>query len=433
MVQSIKTVLNKYGISGDILLYRGEEHRKKRLAEFLALNCGIGDGDVCTWSDGAFSLYLARALPNKTVHACFDIISPDYGELMEAQSNLVLHPKIHRKSITENGYAYFVSTHPELVNINQYSDAIVKKYYENYFFNIVSAVRGYNVDAFCDCPHSGATLAGCIDSNLVDWKFIAGHLDVNEALYNGYTTSIQSFLQNKDIISESCNYFDTYELGLEIEKNYPDFGNVYEATRSISAAMRWLQKNPGKTVVVYVGDAFEREGTKFNNTSKSFVGAKELYLLTKAVTELREKGTICKSTLSDYAGLWNVDDGHKKYLLSKMLTYACKFVASHGVLNRAKALQLLHFVGVVNPNIGDSTLGLLKTIWTECDEELKESLKPALLNDVSLGGDEIIQYEVMVRLKTLIDFDKELNDLFAVCEEKAKELYSYFKMLGPVR
>ena len=58
--------------------------------------------------------------------------------------------------------------------------------------------------------------------------------------------------------------FKTFKLCQEIESLHPEFGNIYEATRSISGAMTWLQNNPNKTVLVYVGDEFNRITDKFN-------------------------------------------------------------------------------------------------------------------------------------------------------------------------
>lgn len=67
MIQSIKTLLQEYGIDGDIILYRDEDHKKKGLCEYLINNIDTDGKEVVTFSDGAFGLYLSRALPNNTV------------------------------------------------------------------------------------------------------------------------------------------------------------------------------------------------------------------------------------------------------------------------------------------------------------------------------------------------------------------------------
>jgi len=255
MVQSIKEVLTTYNIAGDILLYRDNDHRKKKLCEYIAEHVDFGNKDVCTSSDGAFGLYLARALPNKTVYTCFDTLSWDYGEEMKKVPNLVLMPKMpsqrsHKKFAEDNDYFY----------INQYTDDVVKNYYKEYFSVMYKAVKAFNINAFCDCGHSCATLAGFIESNiesrLVDWQFI---LSVNHDIKNlRHLEPYKNFIRK-----ETFNEFDTHEIGSNIETAYPQFGNVYEATRSISAAMKWLKENPNKTVLIYVGDSLKKEGTKF--------------------------------------------------------------------------------------------------------------------------------------------------------------------------
>lgn len=67
MVQSIKSILQEYGIDGDIILYRDSDHKKKGLCEYLANNIDTEGKEIVTFSDGAFGLYLSRALPNNTV------------------------------------------------------------------------------------------------------------------------------------------------------------------------------------------------------------------------------------------------------------------------------------------------------------------------------------------------------------------------------
>lgn len=257
----IKDITKNYGIDGNIILYRDEKHRKEGLMQYLKENLSIEGKTIVTWSDGAFGLLLARALPDNQVITYFARISPDYGELMKAQSNLTLIQNIQGLNKWKENYFQKYNTDEYLI-INQYEDDIITEYYKNYFPTMVDALKIYNIDAFCDCGHSCQTMAGFICSNeenkLVDWKFILG-VNRRDSRENPWKLS-----QYKGLYEESSTLdFDTLKLGKEIEERYPYFGNVYEATRSISAAMAWLKKNPGKTVAVYVGDAYKKEGTKF--------------------------------------------------------------------------------------------------------------------------------------------------------------------------
>lgn len=254
MIQSINNIIKNYDIEGEILLYRDENHRKKGMLQFLKDNFNIGkDQVICTYSDGAFGLWTARIFNDNQVITCFPILSPDYGELMEATKNLILISGIKNLSNWKEYYegkGYFI--------INQFEDNLVKDYYKNYFLTVVNAVKDYHIDAFCDCGHSCATIAGFIEADLVDWQFILG---VNTL---GKREKVHHLMPLKDkVIQYTTKKFDTLKLGKEIEAAYPEFGNVYEATRSISAAMSYLKDNPGKTVLIYVGDSFEKEGTKF--------------------------------------------------------------------------------------------------------------------------------------------------------------------------
>ena len=260
MVISIKNIIKNYGIEGDILLYRGENHRKKGLCDYLKNNLPVSGKTIITYSDGAFGLFLARALPDNQVITHYRHISPDYGELMEVQPNLTLVGEMDGLS----GWKEYCKQNyigDNYLFINQFEDSIVTDYYNGYFSTVVDALKSYPVDAFCDCGHSCQTLAGFISrnrvDNLVDWFFILG--------VNLYPRTNLWFLDKHlgYFVQYTTKDFDTLTIGKRIEAAFPAFGNVYEATRSITAAMSFLKDNPGKTVAVYVGDSREKEGTKF--------------------------------------------------------------------------------------------------------------------------------------------------------------------------
>lgn len=167
--------------------------------------------------------------------------------------------------------------------IDQYKNQIIKDYYKYHFIDLVNETKDLKINAFCDCGHSCATLAGFIASNpenkLVNWKFILG------CVLKVPRSFIYHLEPYKDkIIQYTTTKFDTYEIGDKIEERYPEFGNVFEATRSISAAMAYLVDNPGETVLVYVGDSFEKEGTKFRSSTRA-----ELNTISKNI----DKGGSC--------------------------------------------------------------------------------------------------------------------------------------------
>lgn len=261
MILLIKDIIKNYGINGDIVLYRDEKHRKEGLMQYLKDNLLIEGKIIVTYSDGAFGLFLARALPDNQVITHFKYISPDYGELMKKQSNLTLIYDVKGTKDWKENYLPKYNTDEYLI-INQFEEDIITEYYKNYFPTMIDVLKVYDIDAFCDCGHSCQTMAGFIRSNeenkFVDWKFILG-INRREGRENLWKLN-----QYKGLYEESPTFdFDTLQLGKEIEEKYPYFGNVYEATRSISAAMAWLKTNPGKTVAIYVGDAYKKEGTKF--------------------------------------------------------------------------------------------------------------------------------------------------------------------------
>lgn len=260
MILSIKKIIQLYGIEGDILLYRDENHRKQGLCDYLKSNLPIENKTVITYSDGALALFLARALPENKVITHYGRISPDYGELMVAQPNLVLNNNFYNldewKSYCKEHYVG-----DDYIIINQYEDSLLTEYYKGYFPKVVEAFKDYKVDAFCDCGHSCQTMAGFISKNkenkLVDWQFILGvNLLPRRKLWK--LTDLQN-----DFVQYITRDYNTLIVGKEIEATYPEFGNVFEATRSITAAMSYLREHPGQTVAIYIGDAFEKEGTKF--------------------------------------------------------------------------------------------------------------------------------------------------------------------------
>ncbi len=259
MIESIRNIISEYGIDGDILLYRDENHRKKELCEYLVSKIDVHNKEVYTYSDGAFALYLARALPNNKVNTYCGIISHDYGEIMAKTLNLTVNLNV--------SYPNFEKMEFNGVKIDQFNSKLVFEYYKSYFHKMVDEFKRFNVNAFCDCGHSCATLAGFVASNLenqfVDWKFILGCVIKTPRTFiyhlEPYRNEIFQYLTTK---------FNTYEIGDKIEEKYPEFGNVFEATRSISAAMAYLQENQGETVAIYVGDSFEKEGSRFRSNTR---------------------------------------------------------------------------------------------------------------------------------------------------------------------
>lgn len=261
MILSIKKIIQLYGIEGDILLYRDENHRKEGLMKYLKSKLDTQNKTIITWSDGAFGLLLARAFPENQVVTYFNHISPDYGELMKVQSNLILREGYRGLDDWENICYQKYSDKDKYIIINQYKNELITEYYSNYFPIMVNALKDCHIDAFCDCGHSCQTMAGFIKGNkenkLVDWKFVLG--------VNFYPRkNLWQLTQYENEIEQALTKdFNTLIIGKEIEATYPEFGNVFEATRSITAAMAWLKAHPGKTVAVYIGDAYKKEGTKF--------------------------------------------------------------------------------------------------------------------------------------------------------------------------
>ena len=243
MIVSIKAFLSSKRISGDIILYRDTHHKKKSMCEYVANHLGIQAGiPVRVYSNGAFGLYIAMALPRNQVLVCGRAITSEYknqivqlanAKTIEEDDNTTV-----KNEIAKSNYFY----------LNQFDEPLIKEYYKKHFAEILAEVG--TVDAFVDCGHSCATLAGAIESG-ANLQFVLG---INRV--DGERQNVHYLKDHKDkFTQETTRNFDTAVLQTEIEAAYPSFGNIYEATRSISAAMSWLQKNPNKTVLVYVGDS----------------------------------------------------------------------------------------------------------------------------------------------------------------------------------
>lgn len=260
MVISIKKYLQQQGIQGDILLYRDNAHRKENMCKYLVDKLNIEESDIVyIYSDGAFALYLARALPNNVIHTYCRVLSHDYGELLDKQKNLIIHYPFY--------YSEFVDMEVDGIKLNQFNEDIILEYYTKYFSKLYEEVKDYKIDAFCDCGHSCATIAGFYNAAKnnfdLDWQFILGiYNDDKRSNYyhlNAYKDYVKMYNTEK---------FNSFDIGDTLEEEYPEFGNLYEATRSISAAMSYLKSCPEKTVLIYVGDSYEKEGTKFRNSTK---------------------------------------------------------------------------------------------------------------------------------------------------------------------
>lgn len=253
MILSLKDFLKEhYNIDGDIVLYRDSSHKKKGLCAYLYENLKdvIGDKEICTISDGAFALYLADAFNDRQVYTTHHTISPDYEELMKAQENLNIQLSVSLRDILiewiDQGKYY----------INQTEDSLLKEYYRKHFKDIASELELYGHDlnsfeAFVDCGHSCATLAGIYEAVKEDYKLPAEIIlgVFNYSINRGH---LNPYLQNVDQYSAAA--YDSYEVSQLIEKTYPNFGNLFEGSWSIVAAMDYLITNPNKKVFVYIGD-----------------------------------------------------------------------------------------------------------------------------------------------------------------------------------
>lgn len=405
MIQSIKNIVTALGYNGDIILYRDSFHKKKGLCEYLAKNVQPTD-IIVTYSDGAFALYLARALPNNTIHTCYNGISPDYGELLEKQINLVLHPN-YRRAVN---YKNFLQEHPEYVEINQYTDEKCVEYYAQHFVEIYEQeLKNLHIDAFAEYGHSGATLAGVIKANIVDWDFIMATLDFNTLTSDkiNYRNHMNS-VKDKITHVEFCTKINTFLIGQEIERVYPEFGNVYEATRSIAAAFSYLEKNPGKTVLVYVGDSIEKEGTKFRGNSVSYTGVLNLLMRYNLLISVQQ-GKICdRHFFEDYYESANTlyDKAHKKYIFTDVLKCMCDWITRYN-LPKVQYIKLYHILQDINSDIHDSTLNMISAY-------VKNDLQETVAEDKLYGNNVLLQDYVQNQKYT----------------EKSNELLSYMQQRG---
>jgi hypothetical protein len=239
---SISDYLTTKGIQGNIILYRDICHKKKAMCEFLAQNIETSK-KICVYSSGAFGLYVAKAFPKNQVVICCHQVSSEYKQQIDNLPNTeIVYTKGIELSVKEyaeqKGYFY----------LNQFGENLIKDFYKNHFAEILAEVG--TVDTFADCGHSCATLEGAIESG-ANLQFVLG---VNRAKGTRQNVHYLTNLTNR-FVQETTHNFDTKQIQSDIETMYPSFGNTFEATRSISAAMSWLQKNPNKTVLVYVGDS----------------------------------------------------------------------------------------------------------------------------------------------------------------------------------
>lgn len=248
MIISIKDYLRTKQIQGDVILYRDRQHKKKPLCEYLAQNINT-DKTICVYSGGAFGLYMAKAFCDNQIVICGNP-TKEYKQQIDRLNNATITKipdgdgnildRISRYAQQNNFYF-----------LNPMEEPLIEQYYGQHLISIVEELGDISIDAFCDCGHSCATMSGFITSQLTDWQFVLGiRNDV------GSRTKFY-YLQDKmdKFAQETTKNFDTKQIQNEIESMYPDFGNIFEATRSISAAMSWLQKNPNKAVLVYVGDS----------------------------------------------------------------------------------------------------------------------------------------------------------------------------------
>lgn len=226
-----------------IVLYRDSRHKKAAMCEYIAKHLNVNDDVICVYSTGAFGLYMAKAFPNNKVVICGRIVTEEYKTQIRALPNTEIVCGINTNAEAQSyaeahGYYY----------INQFDEPLIKEYYKTHFADILSELGDIHIDAFCDCGHSCATIAAAVERG--DFSaYILGVNTLNDRSNIHYLSDKNGFVQEK-----TFNY-DTAALRDNIESTYPSFGNVFEATRSISAAMSWLEKNPNKTVLVYVGDS----------------------------------------------------------------------------------------------------------------------------------------------------------------------------------
>lgn len=369
MIQSIKEILQQYNIDGDIILYRDADHRKKKLCEYIAKNINVdADTTICTNSDGAFGLYLARAFPNNKVISCCYTISPDYSDAMlstqnlevKTQMGLLQDTRLYENFAQNNGYLF----------IDQFNNKLLLEYYSSYFDTIVNEVKTYSIDAFCDCSHTGATITGFkqrdIDVN-TGWQFIVG-VNRDPGEYFNYSTLYQDeFMQ-----VTTLNY-DTLEIGELIEQQYPNFGNVYEATRSISAAMTWLSQNPNKTVLVYVGDAYTKEGTKFNMISNSQLSSKEMRLVNSFVKWIKGTQELTKDKLTEYYdyAVSRFPAEYHSYIFTLLMQIYIECCHTETQITEQQIDTFCSYISEINNSITQEDVNMFSAIAKNCSKVTK--------------------------------------------------------------
>lgn len=236
---SIKDYLKIKGIEGDIILYRDNSHKKEKMCEYLAKNIST-DKTIAFYSGGAFGLYMAKAFPNNQIKHCGKV-SSEYKEQIDKLTNIEIVP------CRDNAAARTLAEQNDWFFIDQFNEPLIKEYYKQHLADILEELGNKHIDAFVDCGHSCATIAGFIESGLVDWKFVLG-----TASRDGRKRCHYLDAYREQVGQMWTGYFNTKE----IEEHNESLGNIFEATRSISAAMKWLEMNPNKTVLVYVGDKY---------------------------------------------------------------------------------------------------------------------------------------------------------------------------------
>lgn len=234
---SIKDYLKMKGIEGDIILYRDNSHKKEKMCEYLAKNIST-DKTIAFYSGGAFGLYMAKAFPNNTLKHCGKA-SSEYKEQIDQLDNIEIVPCLN------NAAARTLAEQNDWFFIDQFNEPLIKEYYKQHFTDILAELNDKHIDAFVDCGHSCATIASFVESDLVDWAFVLGITNKNGRRKYHYLDA-----HKEQVEQVWTGYFNTEEIQNENES----LGNIFEATRSISAAMQWLVMNPNKTVLVYVGD-----------------------------------------------------------------------------------------------------------------------------------------------------------------------------------
>lgn len=253
MILELKDFLKKhYNIDGNIVLYRDPYHKKKGLCTYLAqqLKDEIGDKEIVTNSVGAFAIYLAKAFPNNHVYTLCHAISLDHADLVNSIPNLsviIVNKFSHKMKVADN--QYFLA---------QMQEPLIVEYYSKHWEEIFDTLKKNNIqiDAVVDHGHSCGTLAGAcktIQELNLPIKPVLGtfHYSLGRSHIQPYIT---------DILQYPTGNFDSFEVERKLTTDFPDFGNIFESSWSITAAMGYLQDNPGATVVVYVGDAIVRGG-----------------------------------------------------------------------------------------------------------------------------------------------------------------------------